>query len=184
MIATLNLTNLQQTSTSQWWRLGTTVGIFDPTYGPMKATYVYDQGGVTTANCSPAYEDPTSGNWYVDEDENETSVVGQEYCAGAFLMATATAAVSYCWVLTAGRNPIAMVTDGTCEAGYGLIASSTDGTWNGIAATQNVATTGTAYNTNGYVVGVVTTNDTSNALAVGDAIFNSCWAGLPCVILG
>ena len=182
MIPVLDLVNLKETSTSQWWALGSTTACFDSTYGPLKATYCYAQDDITTANCSPVFEDPVAGDWYVDEDEDETNAVGQEYCVGAFLAGVATSAASYGWVLTAGRNPLAMKTDGTAAAGYLLVPSQTDGTWNGVAASiAAAATAGTAYSSL-YGVAKCTTADTSNSLAAGDAIFNSCWAGLPPVM--
>lgn len=184
MIPVLDLTNLKETSTSQWWALGSCVGIWDSDYGPLKAVYVYSQDDVTDADCSPAFEDPTSGDWYVDEDENETSVVGQELCLGAFLLGSSPGDACYGWILVAGRNPLAMTTGGSVAAGSAIGASTTDGQWEHIAARQDVTTTSTtyAYNSGGWVVGVATTDDSSNSLAAGDAIFNTCLGGLPCVI--
>jgi hypothetical protein len=115
----------------------------------------------------------------VDTDENASGVIGQEFCCGAFLTGAITTAAGFGWILTAGLNPLAMVTDGSVAAGYGIIPSSTDGTWNGIAATQNVATTGTAYNHIGMVPAVARAADSSNSLAAGGALFDSIWAGLP-----
>jgi len=175
----LSLTDAEAVDVAAKYELGAVAAIRDTTYGPLKAVYAYIQDLVTTANCSPVFEDVTAGKWYVDEDENESGVIGQEFCCGAFLLAVATAAARYGWVLVAGMNPIAMLSNGSVVAGGGVIASSTDGTWNGIAATQNVATTGTAYNTKGYVVGVARAADTSNVVAAGDVMFDSIWGGLP-----
>jgi len=184
MIPVLDLVNLKQTGSVKNWQLGSTIGIVDPTYGPLKATYCYIQDKVTTANCSPAFEDPAAGDWYVDEDEDESGVIGQEYCVGAFLAYPATTAAAYGWVLTAGRNPLAMATSSSgVAAGEFLFATDTNGTWDGTAQAISVAaTSGTAYQGLGRIVGLATADDTSNALAAGDAIFHSIWAGFPCVI--
>jgi len=175
----MNLLELEAVDSAAKYALGRVAAVFDATYGSLKAVYCYIQDAVAAASCYPAYEDVTAGKWYVDTDENESGVIGQEFCCGAFLTGAITTAAGFGWILTAGLNPLAMVTDGSVAAGYGIIPSSTDGTWNGIAATQNVATTGTAYNHIGMVPAVARAADSSNSLAAGGALFDSIWAGLP-----
>jgi len=177
----LNLEDFKATTTSATqFRLGEVASIFDPTFGSMKAVWCKIQDAVTAALCHPVFEDIGAGYWNVDEDENEVGVVGQEFCVGAFLMKTKTTAACYGWVLVAGLNPLAMVTAGNVDAGDILIASTTDGTWNGIAPKTSVAaTTGDSYHQLAIAPAVATSADTSNALAIGDAMFNSIWGGLP-----
>ena len=170
---------LRTTSATQF-RLGDTSAVYDATYGPLKVTWAYNQDALATYNCcAPAFEDAAAGSWYVDEDENETNIIGQEWCVGAFLNVAAETAAGYCWVLTAGLNPLAMVTAGNVDAGDGIIASSTDGTWNGVLSSVNVATTGTAYGMGGWIAAVAKIADTSNALAAAGAMFCSVWSHLP-----
>jgi hypothetical protein len=179
MFNTLSLEELKQTSSvAGAYRLGDVTTVFDSTYGPLKAVWCYNQSVITTANCSPVFEDIAAGHWYADQAYNESGVIGVLFVVGAFLAATATTAASYGWVLVAGLNPLAMYTDGNVAAGGGVRATTT-GTWGTVAATQNVATTGTAYNTIGAVPGIALAADASTAQAVGTVMFHSIWAGLP-----
>ena len=180
-VSTLTALKERTTGTSGTFRLGDTTAVFDATYGPLKATWAYNQDALVTYNeCAPAFEDPAAGDWYVDEDEDEDGAIGQEFVVGAFLNTAAETAAGYCWVLTAGRNPVAMTTNGSVAAGYGVIASTTDGTWNGVASSVSVAaTSGTAYAGWGWFAGIATTEDTSNVLAAGDCIFASIWSVFP-----
>ena len=166
------------------FRLGDTTMIYEPTYGPIKATWAYNQDALVTYNCcAPCFEDAAAGYWYVDEDENETNIIGQEWCVGAFLNLAAAAAAGYCWVQTAGHNPLIMVTDGSVDAGEGIIASSTDGTWNGVATSIDVtATVGTAYAGWGWIAAIARVADVSNALAAGSAFFCTPWSVLPVTV--
>ena len=179
-VSTLTALKERTTGTSGTFRLGDTTAVFDATYGPLKATWVYNQAPLTTYNqCAAAFEDPAAGDWYVDEDEDESGVIGQEFVVGAFLNTAAETAAGYCWVLTAGRNPFALKTDGSVAAGYGVRSSATNGTWSGVATSFNLATTGTAYAGWGQFAGIATTEDTSNVLAAGDCIFASIWSVFP-----
>lgn len=176
----LNLTDAQQTDSARKYPLGSVAAVFDATYGPLKVVYCYIQDVVTTANCSPVFEDVTAGKWYVDEDENESGVIGQEFCCGAFMTGAATAAATYGWVLVAGLNPLAMLTNSSdVAAGDLLIATATDGTWSGLANTIAVSTTTNICYLLGYAAAVARAADSSNALAAGNAMFNSIWGGLP-----
>ena len=181
MASILTLTDLKANDTARRFKLGTVAAILDATYGPLKAVYCYIQDAITAAQCSPAFEDVAAGSWYVDEDENETGVIGQEFCCGALLNGAAQTAASYGWVLVAGQNPTAMVTSSSSVAkGYGITAHTTDGEWAGVTATATLAaTSGVAYNHIGYVPAVARADDSSNALAAGGAMFNSIWGGLP-----
>ena len=173
----------QRTTSGTQFRLGDTTAVYDTTYGPLKATWAYNQDVLATYNqCSAAFEDAAAGMWYVDEDENETGIIGQEWCVGAFLNTVAETAAGYCWVQTAGLNPLIMVTDGSVDAGEGIIASSTDGTWNGVATTNNVATTGTAYAGWGWIAAIARVANVSNALAAGSAFFCTPWSVLPVTV--
>jgi len=159
--------------------IGTVAAIWDPTYGSQRAVYCYIQDAVTTANNSPVFTDPTSGRWYVDEDENETSVVGQQFCVGGFLCSPVNAAAAYGWVLTAGYNNLAGVSDGTVDAGCVVYPSDTDGTWLGVASTLAGAATAPAIFYGGYKVGVCEVADTSNVVAAGSIMYGSVWGNLP-----
>jgi hypothetical protein len=177
----MTLTELQQTTTvAGQYDLGNVAELFDATYGPLKAVYCHTVGAVDVA-MSPMYEKIAAGvYWTIDDDENGSGVIGQEACIGTWLGGITTA-VAYGWVLVAGLNPVALTTDGTVDAGEGIIGTATDGTWGGVPATQNVAvTTATStYNTIGYVPAVALTADLStNVLSAGCAMFNSMWSGL------
>jgi len=179
----VDLVTLKTTSTTRLtYQLGDVAACRDATYGPLKAVYCYVQDDLTTANCSPVFEDIAAGKWYVDEDENESGVIGQEYCCGAFLAGAAVAEAFWGWVLVAGLNPIAMLSDGSVAAGYNVIASSTDGTWNGVASSvAAAATAGTAYS-GGWIVGTANAADTSNVPAAGSVMFHSVWSNLPVTV--
>ena len=182
-VSTYTALRERTTGTGQF-RLGDTTAVFDTTYGPLKATWAYNQDALVTYNCcAPCFEDAAAGYWYVDEDENETNIIGQEWCVGAFLNLAAETAAGYCWVLTAGLNPLIMVTDGSVDAGELIIASTTDGTWNGVPASIAVAATaGTAYSVMGWGVAHARVADVSNALAAGSAFFHSAWSVLPVTV--
>jgi len=178
----LSLTDAEATDSAGKYELGAVAAVRDGTYGALKVVYCYIQTAIALANCGPVYEDVTAGKWYVDDDENESGVIGQEFCCGAFLMAVVNAAAAYGWVLVAGLNPIAMLTDTTLAAGYGVISAAntgSEGVWSATAPTINVAlTAGTEYNTDGYVVGVARAADSGTAQAVGTVMFNSVWASM------
>jgi hypothetical protein len=186
MATLLSLTEAKKTTTSAGqFDLGTVAAIFDSTYGAMKAIYCYFQDALTVS-MAPVYPDVTAGwstSFTVDEDENETGVVGQEYCIGACLSSAAVTTAFYGWVLVSGLSPLAMTTDGSVAAGGGIIGSTTDGTWSQVAATQAVdegsTNTYTVVNNPGYVVATANAADSSTTLAAGGAQFNSVLSGLP-----
>jgi len=180
-LSTLSLVDLKNsTTTAGRFRLGEVAGVFDVTYGPMKATYVLAHGAVGVAG-SPMFEAPGLGDWYADDDENG-SVVGQEFCVGAWLGGVTTVGSTYGWVLTAGKNPIDLVSDGSIAAGYSIVPSETDGAWSGFVQTIYASDSGLIWYGRGALVATAHTADDSTGtglLAAGDAMFHSVWADLP-----
>ena len=184
----LTLADLQAVSTSKLYDLGVVAAVFDATYGSLKAIYCRFQDALTVVG-APVYPDIAAGwktSFIVDEDENESGVIGQEFCIGVALSAAAVATAFYGWVLSAGICPLALTTDGAVAAAGTLIGSTTDGTWNSVAETvsQAVAESGSASYTilnvpEGKSVGLALAADTSTTLAAGDAQIRSILAGLP-----
>lgn len=182
-LSTLNLVDLQHsTTTAGRFRLGDVACLFDTTYGPLKAVYTLTYGAVGVA-ASPMYENTGDAtNWYVDDDENGSYVVGQELCVGAWLGGVTTVAATYGWVLAAGQNPIDMVSDGSIAVGYSIYGSTTDGTWSGVVGTIDVSTAATTiFYGRGFLVATARQADNSSGtglLLAGNAIFHSVWADL------
>jgi hypothetical protein len=182
----VNLTVLQAMSVSAQYRLGEVVRCYHATYGALKAIYCYFQDALTVL-AAPINPDITAGwatSFTVDEDENESGVIGQEFCIGMALAVAVTTAARYGFVLVSGLNPVALTTDGNVTAGQTLIGSTTDGTWNGVTPTssQAVAESGSASYTivgapMGKAVGMALADDASTAQAVGTAMINSVLAG-------
>ena len=181
MFNQFTLTDLEAVSTTQLAGvpLGSVAEVWDATYYGLKAVYCKFQAALEKVG-SCIWPDTAAGDWIVDDDNDQAA--GTLYLAvGAALSAAAvTDTTWYGWVLTAGFCPLVLVTDGSADAGEGLIGSASDGTWTGVAATVSVtATTGTAYNTPAQFPATCMTADTSNALAAGDALFHSVYAALP-----
>jgi len=180
MFGTLSLTELQQVTTyAGRFRLGDCAVVIDSTYGPLKAVWVYSNEALTVVG-APVYPDHTAGDWYVTEDENDSGVIGQEYCVGSFLSSAAVTTAFYGWILVWGLTPNALTTDGTADTDTPrMIGTATDGTWAGVAASQNIAaSSGTVY-TPGFIVGSWLADDSSTTLAAGNALLHSVWASCP-----
>ena len=176
----LSLANLKETGTTDEFGVGKVTACWSSTYGSLKAIYVHscDAVGVLMSPMFPDLQDGWPTGFYADDDENKASlVIGQEFCIGPYLQSAATTAASYGWVLVAGLNPLAMTTDGTAAAGYGIRPSATDGSWSGVAATTTETGSAVAYNT--HLCGIYTTADTCAVLAAGYAQINTILGALP-----
>jgi hypothetical protein len=169
----VDLTTLRATSLAagRTYTPGEIAACKDATYGLLMAIYCYIQDAVTVLG-GPAYPDITAG-WVaggvytVDEDENESGVIGQEFCIGSFMESAVVAAAHYGWVQIYGNNTLALTTDGTVDAGYTIIGTATDGTWGGISEAVG----------RGKSVGVGLAADSSTTSAVNTVMFNSILAG-------
>jgi len=174
----VNLATLLSTTTAAGqFVLGEPVECMDDTYGFLKAVWVYFQASLSVVG-APVYPDITAdiGETTVDENEDETGVIGQPYCVGAALSSAAVSGAFYGFVLVQGRNPIALVTDGNVDAGDFLMGSTTDGTWNGVAPSADTSASVTAYLTRGYQVATALADDATAAQVVNTARFHSVWA--------
>ncbi len=126
---------MQESSTTKGvYVLGRKYTAHDATVGEVEAIFVKAQNAVGVAG-SPMY--PVTASWnvagefLVDDDENGSGIVGQEFCVGSWLGGVTTVANTYGFIQTKGWNLVTITTDDSVEALDIVLPSSTDGTWLG-----------------------------------------------------